>query len=157
MTAANATQSGTFKIGGEIEVRFVILAALLVEKGFLTEVGDAAVSVQIHAVEIVELVGKLKDFRDELRAELKGFGGGVFVELADVRGRLASLSDLDFDKLRETQFENFAEGDGRGRAGRNCGQRGDTATEAKKRNNHEAGKHESHCNSWMRTGRPEVR
>lgn len=94
-----------------VEFRFVLSRAIFVLEGFFTQIGEAAVHVQIHALKIVQFGSQGKNPLGERRADFKRLRIGVFIELADVVGARAALVDLDLHEFRIAGLEDFAIGD----------------------------------------------
>jgi hypothetical protein len=91
---------------------FMRLGVLFVAESFLAEGGEAAVNVEVNALEIVEPAGKFEYFLDGGLADFEGLKAGLFVQLADIESARAGVGDLDLDEFGIAGFENFAERDG---------------------------------------------
>ena len=98
LLAAKAFEDIEKLVGGAvesvIECDLVHFAALFVAKCFLSEIGDAAVDVEIHAVEIMKLRGELKDSVNKRAIDFKWLRTRLLVELANVVGRAANFAYL---------------------------------------------------------------
>src|SRR5271154_1211578 len=91
-----------------VELHFVRLSALRVLKGFLTEVCNPSVHIQIRALKIMQFPREIENSLHKRRVHLESDWVGLLVQLSNVIRCGAVLVHLDLYEFRITGLEDLA-------------------------------------------------
>src|SRR5215469_10060957 len=86
--------------------------AVVPAKGFLAQVGDFSMYVEIETLEIAKIGNQLEDFAAQRRPNFERSSARVFIELSDLVGSgIGILLDADLNELRNAGLEDAAVGE----------------------------------------------
>ena len=92
-----------------IEGDLVVVPTLFPTEVFFTKVSDLAVNVEVQPLEVMQPGDQLEDLGAKGRSDLKRGGTWIFVELADLVGRIVGvLMDFYLNEFGRAGFENAA-------------------------------------------------